>query len=208
MPALGCQASGSVSHEDGGRGNWPTDIAVINRFASGLQAAAEEGIRRAADAESGRFRRRDDVCAIGAVDSQGLFAIDVFASLNNLARDSGMRRRDGQIDDDVNVVARQQIVHAVCDQTIFSGECPGAVDQDIGASGYLDDVKRRAATDIRRRNVAGADDAKFQRSQNPSSFKWCIHPYVLSQVRELLRKLKFCAVSPRSNALGREEGVG
>ena len=68
-----------------------------------------------------------------------------------------MRGRDGEIDDNVDVVARQKIVHAIGGQAVFGGEVPRAIFDDIGASGQLDDRKWRAARDVCRRDIASSD---------------------------------------------------
>ena len=73
-----------------------------------------------------------------------------------------MSQRDGQVDDDINVVTRQQVIHAVGIQAMFVAEGLSPIDQDIGAGGQLDYIKRRAAADIGRRDIARSNDANIQ----------------------------------------------
>ena len=143
--------------------NWLADSAIVDDFARRLPAAAEEGIGRAANAQARRFGRADDPGAIVAADGQGLFAVDVLARCEDLQRYLGMGEGDSQVDDNVDVVARQQLVHAAGGQAVLGGEGLGAVGQDIGAGVELDHVKGRAAADVSRRDIARSDDADFQR---------------------------------------------
>ena len=73
-----------------------------------------------------------------------------------------MSQRDGQVDDDVDVIARQQVLDAIGLHAIFGGESLRALGQDIGAGDKIDRLKRRAAANICRRDDAGADDAHIK----------------------------------------------
>ena len=159
---VGVPAFRSMSHEDGCCRYWRPDQAVVDGFASRLQAAAEEGIGRAAQAQVGRRRRFDDFGAIVARNGQRLFAVGMLARFNDLQRDFGMRGRDGQVDDDVDFVAREQVIDAAGGQSVHGGERFRPLSENIGAGGDLDDIKWRAAFNIRRRDIAGADEANVQ----------------------------------------------
>ena len=50
----------TVANHERGRCNGSADPAIVNQFATGLQAAAEEGVRRAADAQSAFAGRSED----------------------------------------------------------------------------------------------------------------------------------------------------
>ena len=128
-------------------------------FARSLAAATEKGIGRAAYTQSGCPRRADDLGAVIAADGQGLFAVSVLARFNDLQRDFRVSERDSQVDDDINVVARQQVVHAIGGEAVVSGKCLGAIGQDIRAGCELDHVEWRAAADISRRDITRSDDA-------------------------------------------------
>ena len=142
-----------------GRRDWFADHAIVDGFARRLPAATEEGIGGAAHADASRFCCLDDRLAIGKFHCQRFLAIGVFARFDDLQRDLRMRGWKGQVDDDIDVIARQQVVHAASGQPMFGGECPRPVFDDIGAGGDLDDIKGRAAANISRRDVARADDA-------------------------------------------------
>ena len=147
----------AVAEEEGGRGDGHADDAIVDDFARGLAAATEKAIGRAPDAHTLGGRGFDDFGAIVAVERERLFTKGMFARFDDLQRDPGVSSGNGQVDNDIDVIPRQQVVNAKGAKSIFGGKRLRPIDYDVGASCHRNDIKGRAALDVSRRDIAGSD---------------------------------------------------
>ena len=84
------------------------DPPVIDCLPAGLMASAQERVRRAAEADTGCVRCCDQGAAFFERDRQRLFGIDVLSRIDDRAADLGMGKRDGDVDDDLDLIVGQQ----------------------------------------------------------------------------------------------------
>ena len=106
MPRL--RAETLKQHQRGERG---ADHPLLDQPPGVLQAGAEEGVRRAADAYARGIRRLQQSLSAGPVHGQRLLVPDMLARADRLAGDLGVGVRGGQVDHEVDVVVGQQRVH-------------------------------------------------------------------------------------------------
>ena len=92
---------------------------------------AEDGVRRAADAEALRRRQLEHRSCLGGRQGEGLLPVDVLARLEGPERDLGVRGRDGQVEDDVDLGVGQQLVDARRPHALFGGDGSGAVEVEV-----------------------------------------------------------------------------
>ena len=100
---------------------------------------AEERVRRAADPQA-RRRPRSTSSALPAraVERERLLAPDVLAGLERLRGDLGVRRRDGQVDDDLDVAGGERLVDV-------AGRAATPNSSACAAARVRDEVGRRSA---------------------------------------------------------------
>ncbi len=114
----------------GGRGDRPADQPVVDGLPGGLDPGAEHGVRRAADRDAGCPRSVQDLAGLRRRGRERLLTVDGFAGGNRAQGDLGVGCRDGQVQDEFDVVGGQQPLDRECpDAIIRVGYClrPGGV---------------------------------------------------------------------------------
>src|SRR5690606_39489746 len=136
-----------------------TDPAIVNQLAAGLQATAEEGIRGAADQHAFFFGSVEDFLTVFTGERQRLLAVNMLASRNRRQINLCMSRRNGQVDDDFNIRVGQQLIERIGLHPIFFrfGLC--AAEINIGAGGYIQNIKFGTPLKIAVADIATANDA-------------------------------------------------
>ncbi len=148
-----------AGHEGHGRHRLP-DPAVVDQFAAGLLAAAQEGIGRAADAHALLSGRVQDLLAFGAAHGQRLLAVDVLVRGDSRQADGRVYLGHGQVDHDLDLRVGQQRVHAQrARHAVFGGLLAGAAGVDISHSSQIENGEGPAARDVSRKDLAHANDA-------------------------------------------------
>ena len=84
----------------------PSSISL----AGGLMPAAEERVRRAADAQVLLRRQIHHLARLGDVDAERLLGMDMLAGAQHREADVGVGERHRQVDHDLDVVALEQLV--------------------------------------------------------------------------------------------------
>ena len=77
-----------------------------------MNARAQHGVRRRADAQAFGVGRGHDREPVGDRGRQRLLGIDVLARFDRVERDLGVGFGDGEIEHDVDVVAPEQLLNA------------------------------------------------------------------------------------------------
>ena len=164
MPALVARA-----HEEGAAGDRRADRAIVDQLARGLVAAAEERVRRAADAEILGRREVHHLARLGYVDAERLFRMHMLAGVEHCQADIGVGQRHREVDHDLDVVALQQLIDAHRRHAELGAALLGGFAAHIGHGLDFEDGKA-----LRRLQVGGADnataddaDADFSHSCSP-----------------------------------------
>ena len=129
------------------------------RCARQLVRAAEERVGRRADAQPLLLRALLEVEPFLDRQHERLFRIDVLAGVEHLPRHVVVHRRYRQVDDDVDVVRREQLVDGLGAQLELLGARLRRLHVDVGAGAHLDALEQRRQPEIGGRDVAAADDA-------------------------------------------------
>src|SRR5215212_221793 len=79
------------------------DEALLDEPACRLKPRAQESIWRAADESSSFLGFTEQASAADAIEGQRFLVPDVLASADHLTGDIGMSRRDGEVDDDLDI---------------------------------------------------------------------------------------------------------
>nr|BFF21246.1 hypothetical protein GCM10025730_47670 [Promicromonospora thailandica] len=155
MPRL---RAGHVEHR-GGRQRL-ADVAARDRPQRRLHARAQHGVRGARDAQAAvrgvRQERRRGV----PVEGERLLAPHVLARGQDAVPDLGVHRRDGEVDDHVDVVPGQQLVHRARRRHAVGLRLGGGpVEVEVGDEPHLDVGEPREVRQVLVRDVAGPDHA-------------------------------------------------
>ena len=87
----------------------PAEPAAVDQLTDVLKAAAEEGIRGAADEQALFLRELDQFFALRERHGEGLFRVDVLAGLERSEVVLIVRLRRGQVEHEVDVRVRDQL---------------------------------------------------------------------------------------------------
>lgn len=87
----------------------PAEPAAVDQLTDVLKAAAEEGIRGAADEQALFLRELDQLFALRERHGEGLFRVDVLAGLERGEVVLIVRLRRGQVEHEVDVRVRDQL---------------------------------------------------------------------------------------------------
>jgi hypothetical protein len=116
-------------------------------------AAAEEGVRRAADTQAFGLGQVHDLARLGHAHAQRLLGMDMLAGVENRQAHVGVRQRHGQVDHDLDVVALQQLVDPHCRHAERRGLFLGG-----GAAHVGDRAQFEIGEALRRLEIGCADD--------------------------------------------------
>lgn len=142
--------------KDGLCGERYADVAALDHPSCRLQARAQEGVRRAPEPQSGVLGFLEQAQAALAVEREWLLAPDVLARAHRGCGDLDVRRRDGEVDDDLHIrVPQREFRCAVLGDPELLGPCPGGLGEDVGDHMDLEVRERREVV-----QVVGADDAR------------------------------------------------
>ena len=150
---------GTVRREECGRGDRLTDYAIIEQFAAGLQRAAQEGVGRAADAQSRFCREIDEQLAVGAFRRQWFFGVDRLTGVQCGHADFGVRGRDGQVENHIDIRIRQQLLDGVRADVELFRPLLGALVEHVGDGDHLDIRPARQILQIDFADHPASDDA-------------------------------------------------
>ena len=133
----------AVAHHVAGAAGDLAELAAVDEVARQLMRAAEERVGRRADAQPLLLRPLLEIEALLDRQHERLFRIDVLAGVEDLLRYLVMHRRDGQVDDDVDVVGLEQLFDGLGAQLELLRPRLGRVHVDVGAGAHLDAAKQR-----------------------------------------------------------------
>src|SRR6218665_2572995 len=94
---------GAGNLEQGQPGERSTDVSALDDPARGLQPGTQDGVGCAADAQTQGIRPVEQRLTGYAIECERFFSPDVLARFQCRGRNLGVRSRDRQVDDDVNV---------------------------------------------------------------------------------------------------------
>jgi hypothetical protein len=159
----------SRAHEEGAAGNRRADRAVVDQLARGLVAAAEKGVRRAADPQ---VLLRSDVQHLSRlrdVDAERLFGMDMLAGVEHCEADVSVSQRHREVDHDLDVVALEELVDPHRRQTELGTAALRRIAAHVGERADIEDRKALRSFQIRGADVAATDysDADFSHSFSP-----------------------------------------
>ena len=141
------------------------DRAVLDQPPSGLDARAEERVGRRGDTQTLRVRRLEQQLSALAVERERLLAPDVLARLERPESDLHVHLRQGEVDDDLDLVVSEQLVdRAVPGDAEGLGLGPRALLVDVGDESHLDVGEGGEVLQVLRADDAGADDADSDRA--------------------------------------------
>lgn len=105
MPALR-----PMAHHERCRANGLANPAVVQELPRGLEVTAEEGVWRGPDAKPARAGEMDERFCIVRLKRERFLRVHVFARLQRLTRNVGVRLRDREIQDEIDVGMREEFV--------------------------------------------------------------------------------------------------
>lgn len=146
-----------VRHHGGQSRQRLADRARVDEGTRFPDAGAEHRVGRRADAKPSRLGGSDDCDAVGDRGGQRLFGIDMLARLDRLERYLRVGLRNGEIQDNIDVVALQDVRHGSRVDHVAFGLPLRGVRIEIGAGGKDDVSKARCVLEIDVRNVAAPD---------------------------------------------------
>ena len=106
---------------------------LVDELARGLQAAAEEGVGGAAHEQVFLSREREHARALGGLEREGFLAVRMLAGAQDALVHGGVRLRDGEVDDQVEVVVRQERVDGQRADAMLGRLGLGAGGVEVGA---------------------------------------------------------------------------
>ena len=135
------------------------DRSRVEHVAGGLEPAAEERVRGAAEPDAARSGGIDHRLRVRERRGQRLLGVHVLAGLDRGEADLRVADRGREVDDDVDRRVREQVVQRQRAEARGGGERGGAGRVGVGAGDELDRGERRAPGDVVLRDVAAADEA-------------------------------------------------
>ena len=140
------------------------DVAAGDRALRGLHAGAEHGVRSDADTQARGIRLLQQSERRLAVDADGLLAPHVLAGRDDRLRHRDVRRRDREVDDDLDVGMVEHDVDAAAGRhAVLGGLLAGAVLEQIADGEHAQIGERREVLQVLVADVARADDADADR---------------------------------------------
>jgi hypothetical protein len=148
------------AHHEGGGGDRCADGAGVNQLATGLQAAAEEGIGGAAHAQPLLCGQRQHLAPFGARQRQRLLVVDGLAGRQRRQGDLAVGLGRGQVEHHLDRGVGQQVGHGQgLGHTVLFGEGSRRRRQCVGASDHGDGRQCLEHAHVRAADVAAADNA-------------------------------------------------
>ena len=153
MPALGTGAGHEGNRVQGG-----ADPAVVEQLATGLMAAAEEGVRRAAQQHPGGRGGAHQIFALDALHRQRLLAPHVLAGSDGGARHGVVGGGDGEVDHQLDGSVGEQFLRGQhARNTELVGLRPGPLRQQVGTGHHLQERKLPAPLEVVPADFPAAD---------------------------------------------------
>ncbi len=151
MPALMAGA-----HEEGGAADRLADRAGVDELARGLLRAAEEGVRRGADAHALRLRRLDQLLRLGGGDAERLLAVHMLAGRDGAEADLDMGLRHREVDDDLDRGIGEHRVDRHRLEPELGGARLGRCLVQVGDATHVEDRETPRRLEIGRADIAAA----------------------------------------------------
>jgi len=131
--------------------------------------AAEEGVRRAANAQIFLGGEIHHLARLGDIDAERLFRVDMLAGVQNREADISMGQRHRQVDDDFDVIAFQHLVDPHAGNAEFFCALLGRRRPHIGDRAQFDIRKLLHGRQVGLADDAAADDADADFSHGDSA---------------------------------------
>jgi hypothetical protein len=151
-----------VRHQERRSRQDPSDGAVIDELASQTPAPAEKGVRGAAEEKAAGLRLLDQDAAFLEIDREGLFGEDVLAGAERRQRHAEMGAGDRQVDDEVDVLARQEFVDRHSLDVEAARLCLRGLGPRIRTGPQGEPAIGRDVLEVDGRDVAAADHANVK----------------------------------------------
>ena len=136
-----------------------SDPSIVHHFPCGLESGSEKGVRCAAHKQPLFPGKVDHFFGILQMDRQRFFAMHVLAGIERCKADLSMDRRDGEIDDQIHVGIRQQLIHRLGHAAVFCGLGLGGFWVEIGAGDHFKDLEKFSPVEVGLGNVSATDNA-------------------------------------------------
>ena len=156
---IGVPVLHAVAHHVAGATGDPAELAAVDQLARQLMRAAEECVRCRTDAQPLLLGPFLEVEPFLDRQHERLFRIDVLAGLQHRLRHFIMHGRNGEVDDDVDLVVLEKVVGRLGAELELLRPHLRRIHVDIRAGAHLDAAKQRRQREIRLRDVAAADNA-------------------------------------------------
>ena len=147
------------AHEEGGAGERLADGAVVDQPAAGLVGAAEEGVRRAADAEPLRPGRIEERTRLGGVDRERLLGVDMLAGGDRPEAHLDMGERHGEVDHDLDSRVGEEALDRRRRDAELRAARLGRRGVEVGDRLDVEDREGPRRLEIGGADIAAADDA-------------------------------------------------
>ena len=156
---VGVPAFGAGRQHERRAGERLADPAVIDELARGLQAGAQDGVRRAAQAQAFAVRQFQHFVRFRRVQGERLFAVSVLAGFEHLLADARVDLGHGEVDDDLDGRVGQKFRDAACGNIEFFGFGRRRVGADVGAGFQVQQAEPAASLRVGVEDAAATDDA-------------------------------------------------
>ena len=134
------------------------DGALVDELAAGLQSAAEERVRRGAEAQASRPSRLDQPLPVLERDGEGLLVVDPLAGIQRRLGDRGVGIRCGEIENDLDRRVGQQLGDGANGRhAVLRGPLRRPLRHRIGAGDDLELGKESRVLQIAVADIAAAD---------------------------------------------------
>src|SRR5579875_1074779 len=94
---------GAVPHHKGGCCYWFADSTLVNQFNAGLEATTEESVGGTANTQVFLAGQLQESLPLGTVERERFFSVDRFSGFKGGHTDLGMGRRDGEVENHIDV---------------------------------------------------------------------------------------------------------
>ena len=157
---VGVPGLGAVTEHVGEGGDGFADGAGVDDLAGGLDAAAEDGVGRAADAEFAFLGFLEDLETFLVGEGEGFFAVDVLAGAEGGEVDADVGGGDGEVENGVDVGIGEEFLDGAGLEAVLDGLGAGEIHVEIGDGGeFRVGAVGREVLEVLAADVAAADDA-------------------------------------------------
>ena len=153
----------TVAGHVGGSTDGSADVAVVDKLAAGLNAAAKEGVRGNADEKAFFAGKVKKLFRVFPVDAHGLFAVGILSGAESLNCDPVVLAGSGKVNDDLDLGVCKHLVHILVDNGYVPvcGGLGASFGDEVANALEIDDVLKGLGEvfEIDGADVSVADDA-------------------------------------------------